>query len=259
MLSHCTVLHTYWYMVTWKSHECEVMWIWTTSTRGIANFGGQHLINPVHAIMTRASTSRLLCLVSMGKIRERCKEKGKDKFPGQQQLAPLIMNLHSWKKYIRLPGKCRVALHSIQPTARPDDEASQRFQLHYKPGMDLTTISSPFPTVDDDSSDSEISFEDEEHSEDYSLIVMSVTSPIIICLRIHNLSLISTIQEAMLELVLEGQKRLVERQDGFEHQLTEPASKVKQPLPSTLTQWREKKAFGDSYLICKSLCEVLLQ
>ena len=73
------------------------------------------------------------------------------------------------RKAHQTPRKKRhVALHSIQPTARPDDEASQRFQLHYKPGMDLTTISNPFPTVDDNSSDSEKSFEDEELSGDYS-------------------------------------------------------------------------------------------
>lgn len=181
----------------------------------------------------------------MGKIRERCKEKGRQV---SRAAATGAANYEStpMRKAHQTPGKKRrVALHSIQPTARPDDEASQRFQLHYKPGMDLTTISNPFPTVDDDSSDSEKSFEDEEHGEDFSLLfdrnerdfTNLPEDPQSFSNSLPEKSLISMIQQqqAMLEQVLEGQKRLVERQDGFEHQhqLTELASKVKQPLPST--------------------------
>lgn len=177
------------------------------------------------------------------------------------------------RKAHQTPGKKRrVALHSIQPTARPDDEASQRFQLHYKPGMDLTTISNPFPTVDaDNSSDSEKSFEDEELSGDYSLVfdrderdfTNLPEDPQSFSNSLPEKSLISMIQQqqAMLEQVLEGQKRLVERQDGFEHQLTELASKVKQPLPSTpsssSSEGKRKRLVTRTLSV--SLSEVLLQ
>jgi hypothetical protein len=139
--------------------------------------------------------------------------------------------------------KRRVALHSIQPTVRQGDEAGHRFQLHYKPGMDLTTIDNPFPTVDNDSSsDSENSLGDGDLGDFSPLFdrderdqTTLPEDPQSFSNSLPEKSLISMIQhqQVMLEQVLEGQKRLVERQDGFEDQLAELASKVKQPLPST--------------------------
>ena len=40
-------------------------------------------------------------------------------------------------------------------------------------------------------------------------------------------------QQALLQRVIDGQKRLEERQDSFEDQLTSLASKVEQPAPTT--------------------------
>ena len=98
----------------------------------------------------------------------------------------------------------------------------------------------------------------------YCLIVTSVTSPEDPQSFSNSLlekSLISMIQQAILEQVLEGLKRLVERQDGFEHQLTELASKVKQPLPSTPSsssnEGKRKRLVTRTLSV--SLFEVLLQ
>ena len=131
---------------------------------------------------------------------------------------------------------------TLQPAARQDNEANQRLQLHYKPGIELTAINSHFP-VDDDSADSENSFEDGDLSGDFSVLcdpnecdpsILPEDSPSF-SNSLPEKILISMIQhqQAMLEQVLEGQKHLVERQDGFEDQLAELTSKVEQPLPST--------------------------
>ena len=111
--------------------------------------------------------------------------------------------------------------------------------------MNLTALSSPTSVDNDDSVDSDDSFEDGDvklgpRDWDMDLFDPDKQDPAILSEKTSSNShpeknLISMIQhqQAMLQQALEGQKHLVERQDSFEQQLAELASKVEQPLSST--------------------------
>ena len=146
------------------------------------------------------------------------------------------------------PKKRRVAL---QTSREENDSSQQSLQLQrYRPGMDLTSISTSFPV---DSKDSENPVEADDLGGDFRGLphdpldehdlYSSQENPQSFYNPVSEKKLISMIQQqqTMLERVLEGQKRLEERQNCFEDQVADLASKAQQPLSATPTSSSEEK------------------